>query len=219
MLDLLSKVSPIPTARTSHDLPAKPPSSSQPATTTTTRAKKGHVGPWPGATPVLSRPHLKISGRRHIPILANANTFPFLRFKKPQSPFLSRVLRDKIKQKTKRFTTLLDLEDALDEAKAEDVWDTHVARATTTTRGRLPMTGSSKRVNSRKRSKAEPAWAAAIEYTMSYIKAQIGVTDEKKAALAEKMYDIIDKERELARKERLERRRLRKASEGLDGGA
>lgn len=147
-------------------------------------------------------------------MLVNANSFPFMRFKKPQSPFLSRVLRDKVRQKNKRFFTLAELEYALDDARSEDDWDVIVSQA----RRGYRSTRSQGRVGFTKLPTAEPAWKEAVEGAMRYLQWQLKVADEKRTALSQKMYEIIEKEKELAKKEKLERSKLRKASRVLEGG-
>ncbi|PVI08581.1 hypothetical protein DM02DRAFT_6491 [Periconia macrospinosa] len=70
------------------------------------------------------RPHANVSGPRHVPILASANGIPFLRLGKPQSPALSRVLRQKLQSRTKRFhekTLLSNYWSPI--ARQEDAWD------------------------------------------------------------------------------------------------
>ena len=64
-----------------------------------------------------------ISGRRHVPTLVNANRVPFLRLKKPQSPFISRIIRDTVKTRDRRTRTGANLADQELIAKAEDLWD------------------------------------------------------------------------------------------------
>jgi hypothetical protein len=86
------------------------------------------VSPYPGAPKLLDirpLPLEQLSGRRHVPALTQTNGYAFLRTRKPQSPYLSRVLRDKIKQKDKRFNTVYklerDIEDGNDESKWEEI--------------------------------------------------------------------------------------------------
>ncbi|KAI9782058.1 MAG: hypothetical protein M1816_001999 [Peltula sp. TS41687] len=210
ILELLDKASAVTQPRASHDAPTRPPRATKPPRTE----------PFPGATPALARPHLQISGRRHVPVLANANSFPFLRFKKPQSPFLSRVLRDKIMQKTKRFTLLLELEDAVDEARAEDVWDREIAK--TTAEGRVKSGSSRKRQRQQQQQQqqwttAEPGWTPAVEGVVAHVKQQIKESEAKKTALATRMYEIVERERELARKEKAERRLRRVEARRVEG--
>ncbi len=69
--------------------------------------------PYPGAVPLLEslpRPLSALSGgRRRVPIMANTSIAPFLRIKKPQPPFLSRVLRYKVTQRQRQNDNLDEL--------------------------------------------------------------------------------------------------------------
>src|ERR1700709_1700282 len=70
------------------------------------RPEPPRLSPYPGAPKVLDirpLPREKLTAKRRVPILTHASGVPFLRFKKPQSPFLSRVLRNKLEQKHKLF--------------------------------------------------------------------------------------------------------------------
>jgi hypothetical protein len=70
------------------------------------------------------RPHAKISGTRHVPILASANGIPFLRLTKPQPPALSRVLRQKLDRRIERFHRRVLLTNYwLPIGQEEDKWD------------------------------------------------------------------------------------------------
>lgn len=100
------------------------------------RPRKRHVvpAPYPGARKVLEvrpRPLSELrGGRRHLPTLtATSRGVTFLRFKKLQSPFLSRVLRDRINQRQR----WLEAEDRLKQdavwAIKEDEWDQEMEKA------------------------------------------------------------------------------------------
>lgn len=70
------------------------------------------------------RPYAKVSGPRHVPVLASANGVPFLRLTKPQPPALSRVLRQRIQQKINLFDVKVLLANWwLPICKQEDKWD------------------------------------------------------------------------------------------------
>jgi hypothetical protein len=58
-----------------------------------------------------------------VPKLISVANIPFLRFKKPQSPFLSRIIRDKIQTRQMRYNRLEELEALISEAAEEDTWD------------------------------------------------------------------------------------------------
>ncbi|KAI4188628.1 MAG: hypothetical protein L6R41_002006 [Letrouitia leprolyta] len=84
----------------------------------------GRRWPHPDAKPVLDGLPSPPPGRlRRIPTLINANHIPFLRFRKPQSPFLSYVIRKKNDEREKRVDRLQALERCLLFADDEDEWD------------------------------------------------------------------------------------------------
>ena len=153
----------------------------------TKRRKNTQVAPivWPRPnTPlVLSRPFLSISGKRRVPTLVNTNGIPHLRFKKPQSPFLSRIIRNKIVQRQKRFdrSDLLKAEIAI--ARAEDEWD-HI----------LSRTCKIEEDNSVR-------WAKAHVSARQEVKAKIQASHIKNTALGRKMDNIVEMEKALAEKE------------------
>ncbi|KAF1951487.1 hypothetical protein CC80DRAFT_207945 [Byssothecium circinans] len=70
------------------------------------------------------RPYAKVSGPRHVPILASANGVPFLRLKKPQPPALSRILRQKLQTRIDNFDSrILFANYWLPLGRYEDDWD------------------------------------------------------------------------------------------------
>ncbi|CAF9926386.1 MAG: hypothetical protein ALECFALPRED_003430 [Alectoria fallacina] len=99
--------------------------SSSPRTKTASSQKprKRDAIPYPGTTPVLARPFQDLSGRRHVPVLINANRVPFLRLKKPQPPFLSRIIRDTVNTRELRITRAERLTSEISIAEDEDDWD------------------------------------------------------------------------------------------------
>ena len=81
------------------------------------------VWPLPNASKTLDRPYATVSGRRHVPKLVNANRVAFLRLKKPQSPFLSRIIRDTIETRERRIALSVKLAEQVPIAQKEDEWD------------------------------------------------------------------------------------------------
>ena len=146
--------------------------------------------------------------------MVSANTNPFMRFKKPQPPFLSRVLRDKILQKAKWITHLKRLEFELKDARQEDRWDRLVAQmeesfaSTTASNDRTAYPGVT----------AEPSWKAAIERGLRHLSSRLSSLERKNIILARKMQKIVDQERELVEKEQRERAEQEKRSTALKKG-
>jgi len=58
-----------------------------------------------------------------VPKIVNANRVPLLRLKKPQSPFVSRIIRDTIDTRERRITLANQLDEQLPMAMDEDEWD------------------------------------------------------------------------------------------------
>lgn len=160
--------------------------------------------PYPGAPKVLEsrpRPLSELSGPRHIPILTVANGVPFLRFKKPQSPFLSRVLRDKINQRQKFLDHTKRLEPDIVWAADEDEWEQLVDGKT------APRDGVSFE-NEMTRAKKQPE--------KRFIEVQV-----KAIHVAKRMLKIVEEEKRLFEEERIQRqnersRRRRERSESRD---
>ncbi|MCJ1248368.1 hypothetical protein MMC30_005585 [Trapelia coarctata] len=149
------------------------------------------VWPRPDVPSVLSRPFPSVTGKRHIPKLVDTNGLPFLRFKKPQSPFLSRVLRDKIKLRQKRYDRIKLLEEQITLAETEDEWDKLLTRMHGIQDDGIFSIG----------------WVTvprdALQDIHQKLKADYGKTKE----LAVKMFEIVEKEEALVKDEELERGR------------
>jgi hypothetical protein len=119
-------------------------------------------------------------------VLISARGVPFLRIKKPQPPSLSRALRSKLDNRWKRIVRRERLENELLLARDEDYWDELVGK-------RHPS-----------------SWKECIVSSLKDVDTLIQTGDEKNALLAEKMWEVVLKERELARQEKEERKRLRR---------
>lgn len=87
------------------------------------KVSKPPLAPYPGARRTLDRPFHNLSGRRHVPTLINANKVPFLRIKKPQPPFLSRIIRDTVETRERRLARAERLTSEALVAEDEDEWD------------------------------------------------------------------------------------------------
>ena len=112
-------MSPPNTGAQPQDLPSSPQIKSSRAQ----EVPKRPLAPYPGAARVLDRPFHNLYGRRHVPVLINANKVPFLRIKKPQPPFLSRIIRDTVKTRERRLTLAGRLTSEALVAEDEDEWD------------------------------------------------------------------------------------------------
>ncbi|KAI9722377.1 MAG: hypothetical protein M1812_001849 [Candelaria pacifica] len=157
--------------------------------------------PYPGATPVLSRPYPTTSGRRRVPKIVNGNGIPFLRFKKPQSPFLSRIIRDKIKQRTRRFDLMHALENSIQAAEDEDRWDDMIREEYGIGDGIGDGIGKERR--------SGPRWVDEVHNGKRIVKARITQQEVRFGEIGRRMQEIVEKEGELARVERGQRRKVR----------
>ncbi|KAE9377225.1 hypothetical protein N431DRAFT_542608 [Stipitochalara longipes BDJ] len=217
---------------------------------------KSLPAPFPGAAKVLETrplPASQLTGRRHIPILTSCNWIPFLRFKKPQSRFLGRVLRDKLAQKVKRWDTMDKADDAMDVGEAEGVWESKVTRqvkkelalADGRSSGGIKRGGDGEERLERMRSWLEgegkefgeskerfygavvgeegekerrSMWAAEAARQKFELWEKVNGENEKSLETGKKMLEIVQKERELWRKERQERRDVKRAKKGKGPG-
>lgn len=164
--------------------------------------------PYPGASRVLEsrpRPLSELSGRRHVPVLTSANNIPFLRIKKPQSPFLNRVLNDKIKQRQKWLDHIDNMDSAIVWAQNEDVWENLVAKEGVATDRGLWYARKGAVTN-------VPSWRTEIEATKRGMWARLNAVDRKSRKISKQMMRIVDEERKLFEKERRERRMSRRSS-------
>ncbi|KAL8780709.1 MAG: hypothetical protein Q9213_006355 [Squamulea squamosa] len=130
--------------------------------------------------------------RRRIPTMINANHIPFLRFKKPQSYFLSHMIRKKTHEREKRIARTQRLENLLPLAEDEDRWDDILKK----------MHGISSNDNG-------TIWASATREALSHVKRVHKDNTIKRMHTAQRMFDIMERERQLADQEKLERRNER----------
>jgi hypothetical protein len=138
-------------------------------------------GPYPGAAKMLDvrpRPLDQLKGQRHVPKLVGAQGWPFLRFKKPQSPFLSRVIRDKTKQKQKRVDALNLIDEQVHWAEQEQAWDGMLG---------LDRDGQS--------------WERDMVRARSYVRSSLRESEEQARSLTARMLEIVDEETRMANEE------------------
>lgn len=154
------------------------------------------------------RPLEQLSGRRHVPVLFNANHIPVLRIKKPQPLSLSRFIRQRVLQRQNRHDRRWRLSSEKELAKHEDEWDRLVANEVRAIESRRLMQSGA---GSSAMSKAhEPTWSSAISTAAREVQQQIDGEREKNGAMAEKMQAIVDKEKELYKAETVDRLKARR---------
>ncbi|KAL8942742.1 MAG: hypothetical protein Q9216_001490 [Gyalolechia sp. 2 TL-2023] len=148
--------------------------------------------PHPDATSVLNDLPSPPPGKvRQVPTLVNANHIPFLRFKKPQSPFLSYMIRKKNDEREKRIDRLQFLEELLLFAEDEDEWDEIL------------------RENHYISNDNGIPWTSSMKDSYVSVKRVHRTNTLKRSQIAERMFDILQEQKQLAEKEKLERRNKR----------
>lgn len=154
--------------------------------------------PHPNTRPIESRPNLQVSRKRHIPVFVNARGLPFLRISKPQSPRLNRALKSILDMRWKRITRRDQLRENIDFAEDEDTWDSIIEqqaaqedRSTEQGRERVDYDTTS-----------NTTWARHPKQCLYETHRAIETGDIDTAARAERLWDVVLKEQELAKAER-----------------
>jgi hypothetical protein len=168
-----------------------------------TVANKANQERHPESKPILERP-LPLSeirgGNRRVPNLVTAHGMPFLRYSKPQPISLSRVIRQRLEWNDKNWAQRSVLEKQILMAEFEDKWDELLRQEHGIVVG-----------NIKDNFVAEPSWTDEFRKTDAAILKAIRVKDAKYVETGEKMWEIVKKEKELKRQEKIERRIARKA--------
>jgi len=137
------------------------------------------------------------TGIRKVPRFIQAGGFPMLRFSKRHSPFLSRVIKQKVLREDSIHKRLEAQESMMKMGSDEDLWDDLVKRQWRNEISRdSGMEGSS--------------WKNEMQTQMKRDRAIINEENRKTRATAKKMLDVVRKEEELAARERMDRKRGRK---------
>ncbi|KAI6716924.1 hypothetical protein JHW43_000657 [Diplocarpon mali] len=168
---------------------------------------KASLRAYPGAAKVVESrplPLSKISKVRHVPSLTVATWLPFLRFKKRQSPYLSRVLTAKIKQRVKRSQHLEDLADMIEMGEMEDLWDDFVLEQVERERG---VDGVMEFVQ--EGWDEGELWRTESEYSRYVVSQAMERESQRVAVLGNKFMGILEWEKELWADERVQRKRAK----------
>lgn len=128
-------------------------------------------------------------GRRRVPHLVNGNGFPFLRFKKPQSPYLSRLIRDNLHASVKRINRVEQLRALIELGNHEDKWDECLGLTSGLVRGERDF-----------------SWALEAKRGLSKLLNLHERIKKRRADMGQKMHEIAEKEQVLANKEKANRR-------------
>ncbi|KAK4974782.1 hypothetical protein LTR66_011028, partial [Elasticomyces elasticus] len=155
----------------------------------------------------------QLSGLRHVPKLVNAQKLPMLRLKKPQPHILNQIIGHHAHQRERRHELMQSLQSQLSLADAEDAWDVVVERET--------GVGASSSVAHRKGGAEEPDWREAFMLGVRELGDLLSAEREGNRKMAERMVEVVEREREMferekaermerRREERIERRRVRR---------
>lgn len=153
----------------------------------------------------------ELSGKRHVPVLFDANHIPVLRIKKPQPHSLSGFLNNRIKQRQARHDRRYRLYEELRIAKWEDEWDLLTADPTSKEKyvDVFEGTGIPDAMLRTKIVEKEQNgnWSDAVEAAITEVHVQLNEEREKNRLMAEKMQGVVDREKELFDKEKIDRKR------------
>ncbi|KAK3070217.1 hypothetical protein LTR53_010838 [Teratosphaeriaceae sp. CCFEE 6253] len=143
---------------------------------------------------LFARPLLlsQLSGKRHVPVLYNAQGIPVLRLSKPQPESLSGYINHRVQRKQKRHDTRQRLDVEGDLAWREDEWDGILAEQT----GVVDGSGEKAR---------ERGWGHEIGAAKREVFKKLEEDSERNRVMAEKMQAVVDREEEQARVEREQR--------------
>lgn len=143
----------------------------------------------------------KLKGKRHVPILFNANRIPVLRIQKPQPESLSRYIHKRVLQRQKWLDEKARLQVEQKVAVLEDEWDDLM--------GDL-LGDSEELVEHTSVLGEEPDYEASWEDTVSLavwdVHARLIGEKEKNRIVAKRMQEVVDREKALFEQERAERR-------------
>ncbi|KAB8302328.1 hypothetical protein EYC80_005761 [Monilinia laxa] len=163
----------------------------------------------PGAPKLLEvrpLPFEKLSGPRHVPKFAKAMVSNFLRIQKPQSPYLSRVLRDKIDTRQKRTDSRERIEYLEEIAVAENTWEDIVEdhledEGLSVDKWNMKQPGLGWGVG---------LWEKDLQFADIFVRNLMTKESRKVVELSKVQLELVDKEKELWRQERGQRRHEKK---------
>ncbi|EME87575.1 uncharacterized protein MYCFIDRAFT_191970 [Pseudocercospora fijiensis CIRAD86] len=134
--------------------------------------------------PPIAKENLGGTGKRHVPVLVNANGIPFLRYKKPMPANLAAFVNSRILQRDRRHKFRIEMEHNLHLAQEEDRWDSILYK----TAG----------VDSSGGGVVEGSWKDVSERSLQGITNILQSEKENNRIHAERMQAIVDREAELA---------------------
>ena len=189
-------------------------------------AKKARLRAYPNApkaADIRPLPLSKLSGNRHVPTLTVATYLPFIRFKKEQSPYLSRVLNQKIRQKQKRLDWMDSMEGNAEIAAWEGEWEENVLEAAEEEGKwevveRLERQGWGEDREGDGNGNTGKGWESEPVRIGRVISRDMRREFKRAGNLADKLVGVVAKERELWEWERRERRAAKREAKRFEKG-
>ncbi|KAL8666575.1 MAG: hypothetical protein Q9202_001373 [Teloschistes flavicans] len=192
-LSELARLQNLPSELRSKDKTPLRPQRAKTSQSSTLRPDDGRRWPHPDAERVLDGlPLPPLEHHYHVPTLINANHIPFLRYKKPQSPFLSHMIREKTRERIKRVDKIQALEKAGSFAEDEDQWDRILWEVNRVSPGDGGV-----------------QWASVVREALSNVKNLHSRIARSRVQAAQRMFDIVQEQRKLSDKAKVERRNWR----------
>ena len=142
-----------------------------------------------------------MTGLRRVPIITASGGFPFLRFKKPQSQFLSRVLRQKVQRKQKRADYLEKMQMHIEMGREEALWEEVVLDELYSEGGNLESHEIRRRLGE-DWGNNDGTWMKDTIHARNVMTENALAEQMRAKALGEKMLEIVEKETKLWREER-----------------
>ncbi|CZT43129.1 uncharacterized protein RSE6_03118 [Rhynchosporium secalis] len=178
-----------------------------------TAALKARLRAYPGAGKVVDTrplPLSKLSANRHVPSLTIATFLPFLRFKKEQSPYLSRVLSQKTKLKQKRTNWIDVLEMQVEMGNMEGEWEDCVLEAVED-EGKAEESKGLERLGW---GSEDESWAVEADKSRKQVLRNIYKEYSNAKRLADRLVGVVKEERDLWEWERSQRKEKKWKAKG-----
>lgn len=141
---------------------------------------------------------------RRVPTLTNTQGIPFLRYKAgAQSPHLSRILRDLYLHDFKRWEANARLLEEVDHARLEDAWDRTVQSQT--------GYADAPDVLHDDGTWETKGWAEDTKTVLKELQQGLKMTGTRRTETTQRMWNIVQKETQLAEQEKAERKAARLA--------
>lgn len=149
--------------------------------------------------------------RRRVPYLVVTQGIPFLRYGKPQPVSLGRYLRQRVQWEQKQWTEKSSLEKSIALAEWEDRWDYIVEKEHGILDGQHGTPQLDGCVRATNVSSDGKSWTQVLRVTGEEICGKIKASNEKNAEMGKRMWEVVVKEKELAKQEKIQQRSERRS--------